>query len=227
MRSSGRFKKQKINLLDLLRVGILSMGIAFAGIEGSLALSRTAPIPVRKDAYVKTTGKEKNSEEYEAFKRIGRNYILEKHDCDDMAQEYRDWLIEEKKVDPSSLRLVLGYQRIVVWFHHMKGGYHAWLEKLEKSLENEEMEWRVYDVAGERFNYPMKKMRQIYTLDKMFPGDFAYDKDETGYMKRGDKWDIEKQCWTNDNREGDFVTNNKLQENQLRDIMNLFRYGPR
>ena len=100
---------------------------------------------------------------YGEFQSIGSDYIVDKHDCDDMAQEWADWL-EEYGVRRSSMRFV-------------SLPPHFWME-----VQFEDG-WRMYDVASGFYGRPSETLADASYI----PAHLVY-RDMSGYQQRGDRW---------------------------------------
>lgn len=108
-----------------------------------------------------------------AFAQIGLDYC-EQHDCDDMAQEWRDYLVAHG-IAVERIRFGLGY---------IDGSYHCWTE-VEDTRDGR---WYAFDPAGGVYSVPYLLMRaQVDGVVEEYPG-HAIILDGTGYEGIGDRW---------------------------------------
>jgi hypothetical protein len=121
-------------------------------------------------------------EEYrEEFDRISMNYKINEHDCDDMAQEFRDYLMEQG-VRPADIKLVQAYR---LTDKKIPLG-HMWLEyKIDDR-------WYVFDPAGKIYGGDREDMLDNgYVVTNELHGLMLF-LDSGGYRMFGDRYEKDK-----------------------------------
>lgn len=111
-----------------------------------------------KDSLVEAIETER--EVYKEFLKISENYIEGKHDCDDMAQEFRDVLVSNG-FPTKDIRLVFASSR-------KENVGHMWLEMKRGN------QWLAYDVTIRLYSISREKMLEYYDVKNYFPGDHVY-----------------------------------------------------
>ena len=113
-----------------------------------------------------------------------KNYIPNLHDCDDMAQEFRDFLVGIG-IAYGRMRLVQGVRKEA---GNKKSPGHLWLEVWENR------KWKVYDPSQNRFGELPVIMRLEYGIEKVSMGDEiikdgSYGTGSAGYKNYGDRFE--------------------------------------
>ncbi|MEK6918616.1 MAG: hypothetical protein AABW73_01120 [Nanoarchaeota archaeon] len=126
----------------------------------------------------------------QVFDAISKSYVKGKHVCKDMSQEWRDWLVY-RGVPYDKIRLVRCEMRTADGF--ISHGKHMFLELLVDNHDSTDgsvsSEWRAFDAANKRFNWPSALMDREALRTQTLPGDHIYPHSEIiGYKMSGDQW---------------------------------------
>jgi len=111
----------------------------------------------------------------EAFQSIGSDYIVDKHDCDDMAQEFADWLALSG-VSREDMRFVSASHN-----YYRDAPHHFWLEVWHPDG------WCLYDVASGDYAVPIEGSMLYENYDAHYIPSVRVYRDG-GYQCRGDRW---------------------------------------
>ncbi len=111
-----------------------------------------------------------------AFDHIRMDYRRGLHDCDDMAQEFRDYL-RTWGISYERMRLVELESR-AFFLRCVFVGRHMWLEVLEEGC------WNVYDPAGNVFGKPVHEAIKNYSVVKIYRGDEVYTEPSGEYFMK-------------------------------------------
>lgn len=116
---------------------------------------------------------------------ISKNYVFDDHDCDDMTQEYKDFLIRSG-IEPERIELISGdntsvQKKIPEDGKPKKFPRHFWMEV--KFLTGN----LAYDPSEKLYGVNPEIIRSQYAVIKTYPHDYIFD-DGSGYKNFGDSY---------------------------------------
>jgi hypothetical protein len=119
------------------------------------------------------------------------NYIPNEHDCDDMVQEYRDYLHTVHHVPYSYMKIISARHKILISIPEK----HVWLEvyKLYDGAKSvEDGNWYICDVPANRYMWERTRSPLYWgfyrpTAKEILPGR-AKIRDGSGYRDYGDRY---------------------------------------
>jgi len=115
----------------------------------------------------------------EAFRAIGSEYVHSQHDCDDMAQEFADWLAASG-VSREGMRFASATHN-----YYEEAPPHFWLEVRTDGS------WLIYDPAGGDYAVPIEgsDLYANYVMHYISSSRVYLDAPiDRGYRRHGDRW---------------------------------------
>ena len=134
------------------------------------------------------------------YQIISKDYVPHLHDCDDMAQEFRDWLFDLRLADKDSLRFAVAEY----WKDGKLVTGHMWVEtgvtetkkvRMGRStLFTKQTTWSVFDLTHKTFGVPTTEALQYkrYKVVGYLQGETVF---RDGQHGGGQRWVVRGQPW--------------------------------